>query len=224
MISRQHRIDLNRYPRRGLFEAFKDRQMPCFSVTSNVEITRLRERVAVSGHRFFVTMSYILSLAVNRIPELRHRLIDGDLYEFERVDPGYTVLLDNKTFSFCDAAYHEDFPTYYADAARRIDAVRARPDYSTGEKHHMFFITSMPWLSFTAFTHPYDARYESIPVLTLGRYFSQGEKALVPLAIQVHHGLVDGWHVGLFYDEVQRLAADPQFLGVTTRKEPKPNS
>ncbi len=208
MLPRKHRIDLTRYSRRGLFEAFRDRDMPCFSLTCNLDIAPLLARLRVSGHRFFITMSYILSVAVNQVPELRHRLIDGDLYELERVDPGFTVLLADKTFSFCDAVFHRDFATFCADAERRIAAARARPDHATGDKHHMFFITSLPWLSFTALTHPYDAAYASIPVLTLGKYFQQGGQVLLPLAVQVHHALVDGWHVARFYEEVNGLVVD----------------
>ncbi|MEJ2389273.1 MAG: CatA-like O-acetyltransferase [Chromatiaceae bacterium] len=163
MIPNKHRIDLSRYPRRALLEAFKDRELPCFSVTCNVEIGALRQRLALTGHRFFITMSWILSVAANRIPELRHRLIDGELYEFERVDPGYTVLLDDHTFSFCDSVHREDFDVYYADVECRIAAARADPDRSTGDKHHMIFITNVPWLSFTAVTHPFSAQYASIP-------------------------------------------------------------
>jgi chloramphenicol O-acetyltransferase type A len=210
MTPRKHRIDLAHYPRRGLFEAFRDRDMPCFSLTCNLDIAPLLERLRVTGERFFITMSYVLSVAMNRVPELRHRLIDGELYEFERVDPGWTVLLPDKRFSFCDAVFHDDFRTYSADAQRRIAAVRERPDHATGEKHHMFFITSLPWLSFTAINHPYDAQYASIPLLTLGRYFEQRGQMLLPLAIQVHHALVDGWHVARFYEEVRCLVVDPE--------------
>jgi len=52
MIPHRHRIDLSRYPRRALLDAFKDRELPCFSVTCNVEIGALRQRLALTGHRF----------------------------------------------------------------------------------------------------------------------------------------------------------------------------
>ncbi|WP_058555935.1 chloramphenicol acetyltransferase [Thiohalocapsa sp. ML1] len=220
MISRKHKIDLATYPRRGLFNAFKDRDMPCFSLTCNLDIAPLLARLRGSGHRFSITMSYLLTVAVNRVPELRHRLIDGEPWEFERVDPGWTVLLADKTFSFCDGVFDADFDTFHADAERRTAAVRERPDHATGDKHHMFFITSIPWLSFTAINHPYDAQYASIPLLTLGKYFRQGEQVLLPLAIQVHHALVDGWHVARFYDEMQQLVADAAIPSAADRGRP----
>jgi chloramphenicol O-acetyltransferase type A len=76
----------------------------------------------------------------------------------------------------------------------------------------MFFVTNVPWFSFTAFTHPFDQRYASIPILTIGKYFERHGKLLMPLAIQVHHGLVDGIHVGAFYEQVQQLTNDASWL------------
>jgi len=108
--------------------------------------------------------------------------------------------------------HREDFDVYYADTERRIAAARASPDRSTGDKHHMVFITSVPWLSFTAFTHPFSAQYASIPIFTLGKFFTQRTQVVLPLAVQDHHGSADGWHVSRFYNEVQRLVAEPIFL------------
>lgn len=212
MACEKTRVDLAGYARKGLLEAFKDRQMPCFSVTCQVDITRFKRFVAANGLGFFVPLSYALARAVNAIPELRQRLIDGELYEFARTDPGYTVLLENGTFSFCDSRYFDEFSAYRAHAAERIAAVRACPDHSTGDKSHMFFITDIPWLSFTSFTHPYDARFGSIPLLTIGKYFTQGRKLLIPLAVQVHHGIVDGIHVGVFYERLASMLGDPEGL------------
>lgn len=30
----------------------------------------------------------------------------------------------------------------------------------------------------------------------MGKYYTQGDKVLMPLAIQVHHAVCDGFHVG----------------------------
>jgi len=96
------------------------------------------------------------TLTVNGVPALRHRLIDDELWEVVRVDPGYTILLQDDSFSFCDARHFDDFDDYYIYARDRIESVKtADPDRTTGDKSHMFFITTVPWFSFTAFTHPF---------------------------------------------------------------------
>jgi len=209
MIPVKRKIDMTRYKRLGMFEAFKDMQLPCFSITCNVDITNLLRFTKANGYRFFITLSYAITRAINRVPELRQRLIDGELYEYERVDPGYTVLLDDGNFSFCDSLYLEVFSEYHEYARQRIEAVKTCPDCGKGEKHHMFFITNVPWISFTSITHPYDDKYASIPVIATGKYFSQENRLLLPLAVQAHHGMVDGFHLGQFFEHLNRCLRDP---------------
>jgi len=210
MIPLKKKIDLPDYPRKGLFMAFKDRQMPCFGVTANLDITRFRQFVEEAGCRFYISVTYLIARAVNQIPELRHRLIDGELYEFERVDPSHTVLMPDNTFSFCDSVYMEDFRDYHDDLARRIEAIKKAPDLENREKDHMIFITNVPWISFTSITHPVEAKYTSIPTIAIGKFFEDNGRVLMPLSIQAHHGLADGYHLGLFYEGMERMLNNPE--------------
>jgi chloramphenicol O-acetyltransferase type A len=212
MEPQKTKLDLGNYARRDLLQAFQHRQMPCFSTTCQIDITQFKRLAGAQCHGFFIPMSFLISRAVNAVPAFRHRLIGGELYEFDRVDPGYTVLLPDETFSFCDARFFESYAEYREQAARCIAAVKHTPDRSTGDKDHMFFITSIPWFSFTAFSHPFDEKYASIPVITLGRFFDQADRILMPLAVQVHHGLVDGLHVGQFFAHLGRLLDDRKAL------------
>lgn len=203
------KIDLANYRRRGLFEAFKDREIPFFSTTSLVDITRLHAWAKEHEYGFFVPASYLISCAVNQIPEFRQRIVGGELYEFDVVHPGFTVLLDDDTFSFCDAQHLDKFSAYAELARAKVTEIKRSPDRSTGEKHQMFFITSLPWFSFTSVTHPSDRQYGSIPIVTLGKYFLQEQRLLIPVGIQVHHAIVDGIHVGRFYEQFSALCQEP---------------
>ena len=42
-----------------------------------------------------------------------------------------------------------------------------------------------------------------LPIFTMGKYFERDGKRLLPLAIQVHHAVCDGYHVGLFVETLQ---------------------
>ncbi|MDD9942340.1 MAG: CatA-like O-acetyltransferase [Myxococcales bacterium] len=199
------RIDLGSYPRADIFRAFVDRPMPQFSTTCEVELTGVRRASAAADRSFFVALTYAVSHAVNGVAPFRHRVIDGELYEFDRVDPGYTVAREGDLFSFCDSTHFDDFGSYYDHALKRIEAVKRQPDLTTGDKHHMFFITSVPWINFTAFTQPYEPRYAYIPVITLGKLVERAGVAHMPVAVQVHHGVMDGVHVGRFYERLAEL-------------------
>jgi chloramphenicol O-acetyltransferase len=121
------KIDLEKYPRRALLEAFRNRDIPVFSVTVRIDITPFKMFVDRGGCGFFMSLSFLISKAVNRVPELRHRMIDSELFEFDRVDPGFTVLLNDRTFSFCDSRYFEDFDEYRKYSVERINEARANP-------------------------------------------------------------------------------------------------
>jgi len=73
------RIDLDNYNRKELFNSFKDRDILYFSTTCNIEIQNLKKFVKLRSISFFVSLSYIISVSVNRIPQLRHRIINGEL-------------------------------------------------------------------------------------------------------------------------------------------------
>jgi chloramphenicol O-acetyltransferase type A len=69
-----------------------------------------------------------------------------------------------------------------------------------------------PWFSFTAFTHPYDKQYGSIPILTIGKYFQREAQVWMPSAVQVHRGLVDGIHFGMSFGQVRKMANQTDWL------------
>lgn len=202
-------IDLRHYKRKALFSAFKDRDIPYFATTSNVDITNIKKFAKDNNISFFISISFVICKAINSIPELRHRIIDNELYEFNRVDPAYTVLLDDDTFSFCDGRDFDDFMEYLQYAKEIIGKAKTNPNLDNNEKHNMFFITNVPWFSFTSFVHPYYKKYGSIPIVTVGKYLEQGDKLILPIAIQVHHGVVDGIHVGKFYSSVSYMCISP---------------
>lgn len=205
MKSPKSKIDLETYDRRGLYDIFKNLEVPVISTTCNIDITKLKECTEAFGINFFVGMSYFVSLTMNEIPQLRHRIIDDVLYEFEYVNPGYTVLLSNETFSFCDSEHSTSFQNFYQKSQSIISKVKKNPDTGMGPKDDMFFISNIPWFSFTSFTHPYNSEYASIPIVTYGKYFKTNNSLFMPVAIQVNHALVDGIHIGKFYKRIEEL-------------------
>lgn len=45
----------------------------------------------------------------------------------------------------------------------------------------------------------------TLPIFTLGKFFQEGERTLLPVALQVHHGVCDGFHTCRFLNELQTL-------------------
>jgi thiamine pyrophosphokinase len=49
----------------------------------------------------------------------------------------------------------------------------------------------------------YDEGKFLLPIFTMGKYFERDGKRMLPLAIQVHHAVCDGYHVGVFVEKLQ---------------------
>ena len=68
-----------------------------------------------------------------------------------------------------------------------------------------FFVSSVPWISFTSAIQPMDIPADGIPRFLFGKFFEQGDKILLPVCVLTHHALTDGWHLSKFYQRLQQL-------------------
>ncbi len=74
-------------------------------------------------------------------------------------------------------------------------------------------MTAIPWISFTGFMHPLPTLpADSIPRLAWGRFSDSAEGITMPLSVQGHHALIDGLHVGRYYETVQAYLDEPATL------------
>ena len=65
-------------------------------------------------------------------------------------------------------------------------------------------ISMVPWVEFTGFNiNVFDEGKFLLPIFTMGKFFERDGKRLLPLAIQVHHAVCDGYHVGVFVEKLQ---------------------
>ena len=51
-----------------------------------------------------------------------------------------------------------------------------------------------------------------MPRFAWGKFFEEGGSLKMPLAVQVHHALMDGVHVGKFYARMQEYLSEPSFI------------
>ena len=180
----------------------------------NVDVTAFYPFVKRNGYWLTVSMVYVISRASNAIPEFRHRIRGDQVVEHEIVNPGFTILIDNDLFGFCDVAYVENFSEFAGLAEKKIAHVKAHPDLENNpEKDDVLYMTSIPWVSFTSFSHPMPLHpADSIPRFAWGKYFQESDTLKMPLSVQGHHAVMDGIHMGRFYETVQDYLYHPEVV------------
>jgi chloramphenicol O-acetyltransferase type A len=205
---------MHTWPRRTHFDFYRTFDDPHFSVCADVDLTTFRPAIKERGTPVTVAIVYVLARAANAIPELRQRIRGDQVVEHEVVHPSITILSDDDLFSFCLFDYSADFATFAHGATERIALVQSNPILSNEPgQDNLLFMTAIPWISFTSFTHPtLSHRSDSVPRIAWGKFFSDGAALRMPLQVEVHHALMDGLHVGRFYEQVQTLLDHPDFL------------
>lgn len=204
-------IDLGAWNRAEHFQHYIDR-VPCtYSFTVHIDITSLREALAAGRRKAYPAQLWLLAATVQRFREFRMGFDDaGALGVWDELHPAYTVFnQETETFSGIWTAYDADFRSFEdavtRDIAEYSRATRFFP--KEGRPANSFDVSSIPWLEFSAFTLDIPRAIRHLaPIFTLGRYVERDGLTLLPLAIQVHHAVCDGFHAGRFVAALQDLA------------------
>jgi chloramphenicol O-acetyltransferase type A len=204
-------VDMQTWPRREHFRLYAAFDNPHFGMSANVDLTAFRATIRQRGHSITVAITYALTRAANSISEFRHRIRMGKVVEHAVVHPSITILLDDDLFSFCTLEYSQDFSAFAARAAEQMARVREDPTLADEPgRDDLLFMTAIPWVSFTSFMHPTHLHpADSVPRFAWGKFIEEDDRLKMPLAVQGHHALMDGLHVGRFYAEVQEYFDRP---------------
>lgn len=207
-------INLETWPRLKQFNFFDGWINPYFSMCANVDLTTCYSVVKQNGYPITAAIVYIIARAANKIPEFRYRIRGEKVVEHEVLHPAVTILTGEDLFSFCEIDYTEDFSTFATRAVEQIEYVQEHPTLENDPaRDDMLYMTAIPWVSFTSFMHPMNLRdNDSVPRFAWGKFFEQGKLIKMPLEVQVHHALMDGIHMGRFYEKVQGYLQQPVFM------------
>lgn len=199
-------IDLQNYPRRQHFLYFSSLQYPYVGVTNNVDVTQLVRFCKERKCSFYLLFLHAAALAADSIPELRQRIRNGGIVEYSRCPTSHIELLENGTYCYCTLRHHMELDEYlpYAQEARK--QCRARGSIAEeADSESMYFISTLPWLHYTALIQPVAGGEESNPRITWGKFEKDAEgREQLPVTLLAHHALVDGIHIARFYEELEK--------------------
>lgn len=197
------------------FEFFNDFDQPHFNITANVDITNLRVKCKELGLSFTPVMVYCISRVANDIPEFRQRIRDQAIIEHDAVNPSFSIDTEvSNTFSFCPVAYDNNFDLFYDKTVDAMARFRKHPVFEDEpDRDDYLFLSAIPWVAFTGFVHAmHHSPADSVPRIVWGKFFTQGDRTLMPLSVQVHHAVADGQHVGLYFNQFEDLVSSLSFL------------
>ena len=202
-------IDKETWSRKEYFQHYFS-EIPCtYSMTTKLDITKLKN----SNKKLYPTMLYLITKVVNNHNEFRTSFdTNGQLGIFDEMLPCYTVFnKETETFTNIWTEYCEDYDVFcksYEKDIKMYSSVKkmiAKPDIPV----NTFSVSMIPWTTFEGFNLNLQKGYDYLlPIFTMGKYYKENGKYFLPLAIQVHHAVCDGFHVCSFVNELQKLIED----------------
>ncbi len=207
-----NKINVDSWSRKEIYSTYLH-DIPCnYSMTVNVNITKLLTQVKTQKVKFFPSILYVISCIVNRHKEFRMDLNEhGEVGYYTSSNPYFTIFHEKQeNFTNVWTEYSNNFNTFLENYSHDMhiyqhDHLISKPLRDT----NIFHVSVIPWTTFTGFNLNLQKGYTYFPpIFTLGKYYTENEKVLLPLSIQVHHAVCDGFHLARFVNELQSFMDD----------------
>lgn len=200
-------IDQDQWSRKAHFSFFSRFEEPFFGVTVPVDCTQAYHQARQNGDSFFLYYLYRALQAANRVENFRYRIAGEQVYLFDEVHASPTIMRPDGTFGFAYMDYETSAACFYRNAVEEIARIEQSSDLLpavSGE--NIIHFSAVPWLNFSAISHARCFSFpDSSPKISFGKATTTNGVMTMPVSIHVHHGLADGYHIGLFTAIFQQL-------------------
>ncbi|AKK74117.1 chloramphenicol acetyltransferase [Chryseobacterium sp. P1-3] len=201
-------VDIESWNRKEHFEFFSGMANPYFGFTTEVDCTKAYDIAKEKGYSFFAYYFHKSMVAANSVDELKLRILDGQVVQFDTVHAGSTIGRPDGTFGFSFTHFSADFEVFNTSLQKEIQEVHASTGLRLSNnrlgKDHIRH-TTIPWNSFSAIVHPTDFNTnESVPKISFGKFSIRDGRKYLPVSIEAHHGLADGIHLAKYVEAFQK--------------------
>ncbi|WP_395061808.1 CatA-like O-acetyltransferase [Flavobacterium sp.] len=203
----KQKLNLETWNRKEHFLFFKQMEEPFFGITVTIDCTNAYAKSKELGVSFFTYYLHKTLVAINAIEPFRYRILENEIYIFDRIDASATILRDDKTFGFSQIEFAEDILQFAENTKNEIARIQTTTGLLTREfSENLIHFSAIPWVNFTSFTHARSFSWpDSCPKISFGKMMDENGKKTMSMAINVHHGLMDGYHLGEFVTLFQEI-------------------
>ena len=203
----KQKIDIASWNRKEHFEFFASFEEPFFGITTPIDCTTAIIKAKEKQIPFFIYYLHKTLVAINKVENFRLRIENKHVYLYNEISASATIMRADKTFGFSYMKFQEDIYDFNKMAQEEIARIQNTSGLFTREyPENIIHFSAVPWINFTGLTHSRNFTVEdSCPKISFGKVVEENGKKIMSLAVSAHHGLVDGYHMGLFVEELQNL-------------------
>lgn len=202
------RIDLNEWSRGKLFKSYIDNMRIVMSLTVDIDVTRLIEYTKINDLKFYPSMIWIVSKIVNSHDEFKYSWdTDGNLIKWDFISPSYADFhKEDENFTKLVTVYSDNLFEFHNRYMNDKEKYKNKRAFVENQPLNFFDVSCLPWVRYKHFdVHVFDEGIFLAPVITWGKFELENGKYLMPLTMNIHHAVADGYHLSRFFVEVQEL-------------------
>ncbi len=202
-------LDIENWPRKEHFHFFRQFEEPFFGATVEIDCTKAYATAKSLNTSFFIYYLHKTLVAVNGTESFRYRITDDQIYVCDQINASATIGREDGSFGFSLIEYDVDFEIFTKNALAEIERIQNTTGLFTRtfSDDNVIHFSAVPWLDFTSLSHARSYTFpDSCPKISFGKMkINENGKRTMPMSIHVHHGLVDGLHLGQFVDSFQEI-------------------
>ena len=203
------KIDLNTWKRGSLFKFYIDNMRIVMSLTVDIDVAPLLAYARKNKLRFYPAMIWVVAKVINSHDEFKYAWdSNGNLIRWDSISPFYAIFnQEDESFTKFVTEYSDNL----LDFCKRVENDRKKYENERAiiknQPQNFFDVTCLPWVRYKHFdVHVFDDGKFLAPVVTWGKYEQVSDnKVLMPLTMNIHHAVADGFHLSRFFNEVQTL-------------------
>lgn len=210
-------INIDEWYRKTQYNNFIQYSDPVFSVGTTLNVTKLVQYCEMKDLSFFSTFLFVVTRCINEVDEMKLRIKEDGVVLFEEIHPGYVVLCENKELRTCVTRNNSSFRKFYQNTREDIEYTLSHEtkNYNEGVDSDCFYVSCLPWIKFNSVSNAYnfaDKEQTSIPRVTWGKYYKNGDGYEINFDVSVHHALADGIQVSELIQKIEARLSKPDYL------------
>jgi chloramphenicol O-acetyltransferase type A len=201
------KLNIETWNRKEHYLFFKQMEEPFFGLTTTIDCTIAYNKAKELDVSFFTYYLHKTLVAINEIENFKYRIINDEVIIFDSIDASSTILRADNTFGFSLLKFNENLDLFSKTTKKEINRIQTTTGLFTRDfAENLIHFSALPWVNFTSFSHARSFTFpDSCPKISIGKMIEENGKKTFSISIHVHHGLIDGYHVGQFVDLFQKL-------------------
>lgn len=192
---------MDTWSRRTQYAFFASMSDPFYTLTFPVEVGPLLSYTRSKQCSFYRGMVWCVTKAMEKTEAFRWKDRNGTIVLHDTLIPSFTDLHPGSdTFHITTVEAGDDMEDFCRRAAQTSAAQTEFLSPSPWPEDQLIYFTCLPWFPVTALKNERDLDPgDSIPRVAWGKYEPHGQGVRLLLSLELNHRLIDGVHVGQFY-------------------------